>query len=93
MKPVQYAVWDCLDDSIIYYSCPLKFITEEIIEWYKEYSYNKKYRCMNRYMDESNKSVLAEEIYTKYLKLFNSEEANRSKNESLTNTTLMNLRR
>jgi len=36
-EPTQMAVWE--DDDDEFYNCPLRFITDQTAEWYKEYAY------------------------------------------------------
>lgn len=78
-KPTQHAVWeDCLDNK--YYTCPIKFLTDNVIEWYNEYTYYKEFGCLHEYTKLPATYVEAMSLYNNYIatyKLKELEEDNR----------------
>jgi hypothetical protein len=51
-----------------YYVCPIRFVTNNIIEWYNEYSYNMDFPgTARKYGEQSNKFIDAAHIYKRNL--------------------------
>jgi hypothetical protein len=58
-----------------YYTCPLKFVTNEICDWYREYQYVKEFGTHIEYHEQSNRYIEAWEVYKNYRDKFDAEEA------------------
>ena len=56
-----------------FYSCPMRFVTDEIIEWYKEYEYYKEFNCSPDYTEQSNRFVEAWMQYKYYYSLYDAD--------------------
>jgi len=65
-KPSQHVVWVGMDETC-FYSCPIKFITSNSIEWFSEQSYYKEYGNVYKYHELPSVYVEAMEVYNSYL--------------------------
>ena len=61
-EPKQIAVWVDNEENE-YFNCPLKFIPENVLQWYEEYSYQKEFGGALSYRKQSRKFIDAIRIY------------------------------
>lgn len=60
----------------VFYVCPRRFVTEDIIEWYQEYLYNKEMMgSAIKYQDQSSKYIDAWMYYKSYFDRYEAEES------------------
>lgn len=80
-KPTQQPVWEDEDD--VYYSCPILWITQEIIDWYDEMAYSKEFGGA-AYTDQSNRFVEAWLFYNSEMGRFSKAKLDKGKEDKTT---------
>lgn len=93
-KPAQCAVWINVN-GLEYYSCPIRFITENSVEWFKEQAYYKEYGTLIRYDELPNLWIEALTTYNRYINEYNNEKissAERKNNTSKVSPLLSTVR-
>lgn len=65
-------VWADGHDNF-FYSCPMRFITEDILDWYQEYEYYAEFNCAPEYSIQSCRFIDAWIAYKNYFKLYDSD--------------------
>lgn len=66
-------VWEL--EGVYFYSCPLRWLSEAVVEWYQEYSYNKEFpSSAPGYWEAPAPYLEAIQTYNKYLNEFTLEK-------------------
>lgn len=89
-KPTQAAVW--ADDEDEFYTCPLRFLTDEVVVWYSEYSYNKELGGAKPYANQSKRFIDAMFLYNKYYNEYYREVLKSKQSPSSTEAGLSKLK-
>lgn len=77
-KSTQAAVWiDCDDNE--YYICPIRLLTEDIIEWYNSYVYYQDMGGAPKYEDQGARYIEAYKTYKYYLQHYTEEMSPKGK--------------
>jgi hypothetical protein len=79
--PTQQVVWE--DDEDVFYSCPILWITPEIISWYDEVAYSKEFGG-TPYPDQSNRFVEAWLFYNSEMNRFTKLKMEKGKEDKTT---------
>jgi len=79
--PTQMPVWEDGAGNE-YYNCPYKWVTDNILEWYQQLSYDTEMHTALPYNDQSNKYIDAWMVYKYHLNRFNKEQLDKSKKDS-----------
>ena len=77
-EPTQIACWVDNDEDE-WYICPAKLITNDVIEWYREYSYRKNMGAARDYYDCTEQELYMMETYERYLGIYQLEHLEKSK--------------
>lgn len=80
-QPSQVAVWGIED--IMFYSCPLLFLNEEIVNWYQEYKMLKEGIVLpDKFLEKQAKWYEAVSVYSLYFQKFEGLK-NKNKNSNI----------
>jgi hypothetical protein len=60
-EPTQVAVWEL--DGTEFFSCPLLFVPDNVVDWYREYSYDKDMNTARSYDVQLEWYVEAKNLY------------------------------
>jgi len=81
-NPTQMAVWE--NDEYEFFSCPLNFIADSVVDWWEEYLYYKSFSGSSPlYKNQSAKFVEAMYLYNKLLNSYLVEPEDRKTEEGL----------
>lgn len=70
--PSESVVWQ--DEDNEFYSCPIKWITEEITDWYQEVTYQQEFGIAEPYHSQSNRFLEAWSFYRYHLSRFQKQQ-------------------
>lgn len=66
--PSRIAVWE--DGENEFYSCPMRFVTSYVYEWYSEHAYCERYHTIELYAKQNERFVAALNTYNSKLSHF-----------------------
>ncbi len=68
-EPAQRVVWFDSHEEY-FYTCPMQFLTQDIIEWYTEYDYDTQIGTPLNYCQQSCKYIEAWRLYKMYVEKY-----------------------
>ena len=66
-------VWDDRHGEV-FYNCPVKWLTDDVIDWYQEYVYNVEIGGSIPFREQSSKYIEAFLVYRHFLGLYQADE-------------------
>ena len=72
-EPAQQAVWMDIEENE-YYSCPIKCIPDNIIDWFDEYAFYKEFGGSLVYSKLPSKWLESRGLYNNYLNIYTEEQ-------------------